>query len=159
VVAPGLGAWTAEGLAPYFCPPYEVVDRGEVFWYMGRMGMSLRDLMTDPAARRWLARALNIRYFMFGTVRQGRGLEVTTHLVDAEYGFLQGSARVLVRDPYELKLRLGDLARLTLMDPQERLRYERAVESSQTLLVQAETRCGKGEFSVAIGFYEKALES
>src|SRR5262249_5456273 len=60
----GLGAWTAENLAPSFCPPYDVVDRGQVFWYMGRLDLSLRDLLTDPAARSWLARALDVRYFV-----------------------------------------------------------------------------------------------
>src|SRR5262249_16261622 len=78
VVAPGLGAWTADNLAPYFCPPYDVVDRGEVFWYMGRLGMTMRDLMCDPSARLWLARALHVRYFLVGSLRPGDGLAVTT---------------------------------------------------------------------------------
>src|SRR5262249_17032774 len=57
VLPPGLDAWVADNIAPYFCPPYEVIDRGEVFWYMGRLGMTLRDLLVDPAARRYLGRA------------------------------------------------------------------------------------------------------
>src|SRR5262249_4483879 len=40
---PALGAWAAEQIAPYLCPPYDVVDRGEVYWYMGRLGMTVRD--------------------------------------------------------------------------------------------------------------------
>src|SRR5205085_10360030 len=27
-VPPGVGAWAAEQLAPYLCPPYDVADRG-----------------------------------------------------------------------------------------------------------------------------------
>jgi tetratricopeptide (TPR) repeat protein len=155
---PGLGAWAAEEIAPYFCPPYEVIDRGEVFWYMQRLGMTLRELLTDPAARRYLGRALNLRSFVFGTVRPGRGLEVTTHLVDAEYGFETGGGRIQVLDPQELKLRLGELARLTRLDPLERARYLRAMESSQTLLVEARQRSAKGEFSVALDSYQRALK-
>src|SRR5205807_1004490 len=52
VVPPGLGPWTAENITPYFYPAYELVDGGEVNWYMGRMGMTFRDLLTDPSARR-----------------------------------------------------------------------------------------------------------
>jgi tetratricopeptide (TPR) repeat protein len=155
-VPPGLAPWAAENLAPYFSPPYEVVDRGEVFWYMGRLGLTLRDLLTDPAARRWLSRALNLRYFAFGTLRPNRGLDVTAHLVDAEYGFVQGAARIHVHDPHELKLRLAELARLTLLDPVERARYQREIETSQTLLVAAQRHCDRGEFTLALGFYEKA---
>ena len=56
VVPPVLGPWTADNLAPYFCPPYDVVDRETVCWYMNRLGLSLRDVLTDPVARRWLGR-------------------------------------------------------------------------------------------------------
>jgi tetratricopeptide (TPR) repeat protein len=158
-IPPGLGAWTADNLAPYFCPPYEVVDRGEVFWYMGRLGMTLRDLMCDPSARLWLARALHVRYFLLGDLRPGDGLGATTHLIDAECGYEAGSARIVVRDPWELKLRLAELARLTLMSPGERLRYQRECEGSQDLLVQAQVQFDKGEFSVSLGFFEKLLQS
>jgi tetratricopeptide (TPR) repeat protein len=157
VVPPGLRAWAPQHLAPYLSPPYEVVDRGEVFWYMGRMGMTLRDLMTDPAARRWLGRALNVRAFVLGTVRQTDSCEVTTYLLDAESGFLQGSGRVQVRDPFELKLRLGELARLTLMSPAERLQYEQQAQPVEGLLVQARECSGRGQFQLSIQFYRKAL--
>ena len=79
---------------------------------MGRLGMNLRDLLTDPSARRYLGRALNLRGFVFGTLRQGRGIEAATHLVDAEFGYETGVGRVQVLDPQELKLRLGMKAQL-----------------------------------------------
>jgi tetratricopeptide (TPR) repeat protein len=156
VVPPALGAWAPQELAPYFCPPFEVVDRGEVLWYMGRMGMTLRDLMNDPAARRWLGRALNVRYFVLGTIQQTASFDVTTYLLDAEYGYLQGSGRVHVRNPFELRLRLGELARLTLMSPAERLEYERQTEPFDGLLVQARECSGRGEFALAIRLFRKA---
>ena len=62
---------------------------------------------------------------LLGNLRQTASFDATTYLLDAEYGFLVGSGRVHVRGPYELKLRLGELARLTLMSPAERLQYER----------------------------------
>jgi tetratricopeptide (TPR) repeat protein len=158
-IAPGLGCWTADNLAPYFCPPYEVVDRGEVFWYMARLGMTLRDLMTDPSARLWLARALHVRYFLLGSLGQGNGISATTYLFDAECGYQLGAARIDVRDPWELKLRLAELARLTLMSPEDRLRYKRQCEDSQQLLVQAQVQFDHGEFSVSLGFFEKLLQS
>lgn len=153
---PGMGAWTAEHLAPYFCPPYQAVDRAEVFWYMGRLGMSLADLVHDPAARRWLGRALDVRFFVLGTVRPAAGIEVTTHLVDAEHGFLAGTGRVVAFDRRELKLRLAELARQTLLDPRERERFCREVESSRSLVIQANKHFDRGEFALSLQLSEKA---
>jgi tetratricopeptide (TPR) repeat protein len=159
LIPPGLGTWTADSLAPYFCPPYEVIDRGEVFWYMARLGMTLRDLMCDPSARLWLARALHVRYFLLGSLRPGDAILADTHLVDAEIGCEVGGARVAVRDPWELKLRLAELARLTLMGPEERLRYQREAEGHQDLLVQAQLQFDRGEFTVSLGLFEKLLQA
>src|SRR5207237_4492203 len=69
-VPPALSYWTPEGLMPYFAWRYDVVDRAELFWWMGRMGLTVRDVLVNPCARRWLARALNIRYFVFGEIRE-----------------------------------------------------------------------------------------
>ncbi|HYT87847.1 MAG TPA: hypothetical protein VEL76_03935 [Gemmataceae bacterium] len=156
VVPPPLGSWTPQNLAPYFSPPYEIVDRGEVFWWMGRMGMTMRDLMTDPAARRWLGRALNVRYFLLGNLRQTASFDATTYLLDAEDGFLVGSGRIHVRTPHELKLRLGELAQLTLMSPAERLQYEKQTQPVEVLVVQAQESHKRGDFQLAINLFEKA---
>src|SRR5207302_682671 len=115
VVPPGLGPWTADNIAPYFYPTYEVVDAGEAYWYMGRMGMTVRDLLTDASARRWLGRALNVRYFLLGHLRETASFDAVTRLVDAEYCYAYGAGRVHVHNAPELRLRLGELARLTLM--------------------------------------------
>ena len=87
----GFGDWTAQYVACQYSPTYEVVDRGEVFWYMNKLGMSVRDVLTDPSARRWLGRALNVRFFVFGVIQQTMSFNVSTHLVDAETGVKQGT--------------------------------------------------------------------
>ena len=156
-VPPGIGAWAAESIAPYFSPPYEVVDRAELFWYMGRLNLTVADLLNEPAARRWLARALDVRFFLLGSVRQTASFDVTTHLIDAEYGFVHGSGRIHVHDPFELKLALPDLARLTLCDPRERDRYRRDVEASRTLVIEARKAFDRGEFAVSLQLGQKAL--
>lgn len=138
VVPPYLGWWTPENLAPYFGPEYQVVDRSELFWWMGRLGITPRDLLTDPAARLYLARALNARYFLFGNLTQTSSFNVTTYLVDAEYGFLVSSARIHVRWAVELKSRLSELAWLTKMTPVERRRVEK--ENPQWLLLMNDIR-------------------
>ncbi len=157
LVPPYLAGWTPYQLAPYFYPYYDVVDPGEVYWYMANMGMTLRDLMFDPWARRWLGRALGIRYFVFGNIVQTASFDVNTYMVDAEFGFLQGHGRVHVRNPYELKLRLGELAYLTRLDPAARGRYLVDQDRFNMLLIQAEDRFGRREFTLAIGIYENAL--
>lgn len=123
-VPPYLGWWTAQRLAPYFSPTFEVVNRTELFWWIGRLGITPRDLLLDPVARLYLGRALNIRYFLFGHLVETASFNVTTFLVDAEFGYLTSSARIHVRNPLELKLRLAELAWLTKLDPAERIRIE-----------------------------------
>jgi TolB-like protein len=131
VVPPILGPYTADALAPYFSPPYEVVDREVVCWYMNRMGLSLRDVLLDPAARRWLGRALGVRYFVLGTIEQTHSFVVTTYLVDAESGWVYGSGRIHVGNAFEMKCRLGELAYETMLSPRERERRRRAVEAAE----------------------------
>jgi hypothetical protein len=131
VVPPILGPYTADALAPYFSPPYEVVDREVVCWYMNRMGLTLRDVLLDPAARRWLGRALGVRYFVLGTIEQTHSFVVTTYLVDAETGWVYGSGRIHVRNAFEMKCRLGELAYETMLSPRERERRRLAVEAAE----------------------------
>jgi tetratricopeptide (TPR) repeat protein len=158
VVPPGLGAWTAQNIAPYFFPAYEVVDRGEVFWWMGRLGMTYRDLMTDPSARRWLGRALNVRYFVLGTLRETASFDATTHLLDAETGYVVGAGRIHVESPWELKLRLGELAYLTTLPPAQRPLYQQDANRVNELVVKARLRTRAGEFDIAVGLFQDALK-
>src|SRR5205085_9526104 len=81
----------------------------------------------------------------------------TAYLLDAEYGFLQGSGRIRVRDPFELKLRLGELAQLTLMSPAERLRYEQQTRPLEGLVVEGNQCAERGDFTVAVTLFQKAL--
>ncbi len=151
-----LGAWTAEGLAPYFSNSYDVVDKGEVYWYMGRLGLSLADVYRDPFARRWLGRALGVRFFVLGSVAARGGLETTSHLVDAECGYEAGSGRVVAADPGQLRCALPELARLTLMSPEERARYLQPQDECRRLLLQARQCQERREFTAAVTICEKA---
>ncbi len=38
---PGFGDWAADQLGSYFAPTYTVIDRGELYWYMGRLGLTV----------------------------------------------------------------------------------------------------------------------
>ena len=159
VVAPGLGAWTPRQLAPYLARDFDVIDSGELYWWMGRLGMSVRDLMEDPYARRWLGRALNARYFVLGNVVPTGSFDVNTYLIDAEYGYLKGRGFVHCWNPFELRCRLGELARMTLTPPaqfqQQRQEYQRYEE----LIVKARVASGKGDFTLALGFLQDAQKA
>src|SRR5690606_10925495 len=98
-------------------------DPAEVYWFMGRMGLSLRDVMEDPIARRWLSRAVGVRYFLFGNHIETASFDVNTYLIDAEYGYLIGSSRIHVQNRFDLKWRLPEAASVTLMTPAERNVY------------------------------------
>ena len=107
IAPPGFGDWAADQFAGQFHPWYDVIDRGELFWYMGRLGLTVRDVMLNPAARFYLARALNVRYFVFGYIQQTASFDVTAQLVDAETGIRQGVAMIHVHDRQEMKWRHG----------------------------------------------------
>jgi tetratricopeptide (TPR) repeat protein len=157
VVPPSLGGWTPLQLAPYVADRYDVVDPALVYWYMGSLGMTVNDLMTDPAARRWLGRALGVRYFLLGTIEQTASFDVATYLIDAEFGFLQGSARVHVNDPFELRLRMGELALLTLMDPAERQRLLDQAQGFDALVSRGRAAMRDRNFAMAVQLFDDAL--
>ncbi|HBI41343.1 MAG TPA: hypothetical protein DDY78_00610, partial [Planctomycetales bacterium] len=56
---------------------------------------------------------------------------VTTHLVDAECGYEYGWGSVHVQSPFELRLRLSELAGQTLLDPAERQRRQQEAEFAE----------------------------
>ncbi|MFO0809353.1 MAG: hypothetical protein U0746_12070 [Gemmataceae bacterium] len=143
VVPSGLGAWTAGQLGPYLCPPYEVVDRDEVNWYAGRLGVTLRDIVVDPSVRACLGRALNARYVVVGTLRGGLGgIDTVAHLLDAESGSRVATADIHASDPTELKYRVPELARALLLNPGERDRIRREAEQERAALAQVKQVAG-----------------
>ena len=97
--------------------------------------------MVDPIARRWLARAIGVRYFVFGSCIETTSFDVNTYMVDTELGTLQGTARINVQNWYELKLRLPELAAFNL--------------SSITDLLGADTEARLGEI---IGSRQELVE-
>jgi tetratricopeptide (TPR) repeat protein len=157
LVPPGLGAWAAEQMAPYLCPPFDPADRGEVYWYMGRLGLTLRDAVIDPLARLYLGRALNARYVVLGTLRATpAGLEVAAHLLDAETGARLATAESVARDRADLKCRLGELARWLLLDPAERARLQAEAAQTESLVLQAQQAARQSNFTLAVELSKKA---
>lgn len=153
VVPAGLSGWTPEHLAPYFSPPFDVVDQGQLYWYMNRLGLNVFDVMNNPAARRWLAKALRVRYFVFGVVQQTNSFTVTTYMVDAALGYEVGRGSVFVRSQFELKLRLAELARQTLLGPTERLRLQQEAIARETALQEAQIAANQGQWLVAVELF------
>jgi tetratricopeptide (TPR) repeat protein len=146
----GLGDWAADHMASCFAANYEVVDRGEVAWYMGRLGVTMRDLAVNISARRWLGRALNVRYFAFGVVQQTASFNVTAHLVDAETGEKQGLGSIHVQDHQELKLRMNELVQQTRSDPKDQERLQRQARENERLLNEAKRLCKEGKPAQAV---------
>src|SRR5207302_528071 len=61
-------------------------------------------------------------------------------------------------DRGELKCRLGDLARLTLLDPTERDRQARLAAEVQVLLGQARVKISQGDFVAVIDLCQGVLQ-
>src|SRR5205814_5865960 len=55
--------------------------------------------------------------------------------------------------------RLAELARCTLLGPEERQRLQQEAEASQELLVQAQQSFDQGNFSIAVEFFGKARKA
>jgi tetratricopeptide (TPR) repeat protein len=109
LVPVGCDNWAADQLGACFAASYEVIDRGEVCWWMGRLGITLRDVLNDPASRVALAQALNVRFFVFGGVQHTASFNVTAHMIDAQTGAKTGSGLIHVQDHAEMKLRMQEL--------------------------------------------------
>ncbi len=151
LVPSGLGGWAAAQLPPYLCPPYEAVDRGQVRYYAARLGVTLKDVVVDPAARGYLGRALNARFVVVGTLRGGPGsIVVAAHLLDAETGARLATAEVQAADPGELKYRLPELAHALLIDPADRDRLHREADAERAALAQARQAAGNN-LTLALG--------
>ena len=149
LVPPAFGDWAAEQVASYFTPAYEVVERGEVCWYMGRLGVTMRDVLLNPAARVCLGRALNVRFFVFGAVQQTASFDVSTHLVDAETGAKQGGGQIHVQDHEELKLRMSELVQQTRSTPAEQDRLKREAAEKEKVLTEARRLLQAGQAAQA----------
>ena len=157
LVPPGLGAWAAEAISPYLSTSYSVADRGEVYWYMGSLGVTLRDAVVDPVARFYLGRALNVRFVVLGTVQAtANGFQVAAHLLDTETGTEVNTATAVAKDRGELKCRVGEIAQWLLLDPAERIRRQNEAAEIQALLAQAESAANLSNFSLAIELAKKA---
>ncbi|MFO0844953.1 MAG: hypothetical protein U0797_21595 [Gemmataceae bacterium] len=127
----------ADQFASYCRGSYEVIDRGEVCWYMGRLGLTMREVLTDEASRRCLAQALHARYFVFGSLLETASFDVETHLVDPETGTRSGTGKIHVKDHDELKLRLGELARQIGAKPDDQKALAARGAASEKALAEA----------------------
>jgi tetratricopeptide (TPR) repeat protein len=109
----------ADQLASYFAGRYEVVDRGEVSWFMGRLGLTVADVLNDPVSRRCLAESMGARYFTFTALAAG-SIKLDSHVIDAQTNSRIGTASITAANADELKLRLGEVARQLGASPAER---------------------------------------
>ncbi|MBI4863901.1 MAG: hypothetical protein HY815_27130, partial [Candidatus Riflebacteria bacterium] len=142
-----LSGWLPDRLVPHLRRHLDVVDRFETVWWLQRLGLTVDLVAREARARRWLARALDVRYLLFGAVRQTGSLDVTLHLFDVELEALAGEGRVHVRHVRDLAHRLGELVRLTLAqgagqarDAERDSLYEQWIGEALQLLLAREFR-------------------
>jgi tetratricopeptide (TPR) repeat protein len=149
LVPPSFGDVAADHFASCFGTTYEIVDRGEVCWYMGRLGITMRDVLTNPGARIALAQALNVRFFAYGIVQQTASFNVTTHLIDAETGARHGGGDIHVQDHQELKLRMNELVKQTVAKPEDQAKLQQAGKENEKLLNNARKLYAAGKYKEA----------
>jgi hypothetical protein len=158
LVPPAFGDWASEQVAAYFTPAYVVVERGEICWYMGRLGITMRDVLMNPSARVCLGRALNVRLFVFGAIQQTASFNVTTHLIDAESGVRQGGGQIHVQDHQELKLRAGELVQQTQASPTEASRLQQESKEQEKMLNDARKLFQAGQYQPTVSVCQEGLK-
>jgi hypothetical protein len=126
--------WAADCFASYCANRFEVIERGQVCWYMGRLGITMKEVLGDPSARVALARALHARYFAFGALVHTASFNVTTDLVDAESGAHTATALIHVQDQNEMKLRMNELFNQLELPPAQQAQVARQSKDSEKAL-------------------------
>ncbi len=159
LVPPAVGDWAADQFVSYCASSYDVVERGEVCWYMGRLNITMKDVLYNPAARRALSQALNVRFFLFGTIQQTASLNVTTQMVDAQTGAGTGSGMIHVQDHNELKLRMQELVRQTGAGKNEQIQLARTGAATEKALTETRKQLAAGEGARAVVTARAALAS
>jgi tetratricopeptide (TPR) repeat protein len=158
LVPPAFGDWASEQVASYFTPTYDVVERGEVCWYMGRLGVTMRDVLMNPSARVCLGRALNVRFFVFGAIQQTASFDISTHLIDAESGAKQGGGQIHVQDHQELKLRAAELVQQVQTNPAEANRLRQEALEKEKILNEARSRFQAGQYAQTVSICQEGLK-
>lgn len=156
-IPPGLGVWTSNAIAPYFSNRYDIVGDGELYWWMGRLGLNIRDVLTNPHARLCLGRALGARFFLMGALREVASFDASTHIIDAELNQQVFGARVRVQNAAELRYRLPELATLTYVPAPQQVVIVQQQQVVQQRVVAAQVEFRKGNFRIALGFYKEVL--
>jgi tetratricopeptide (TPR) repeat protein len=158
LVPPAFGDTASDHFASCFGATYEIVDRGEVCWYMGRLGITIRDVLTNPGARIALAQALNVRFFAYGVIQQTASFDVTTHLIDAETGARHSGGNIHVQDHQELKLRMNELVKQTVAKPDEQAKLQQAGKDNEKLLNDARKMYEAGKYADAANASREGLK-
>ncbi len=158
LVPPACGDWAADNFAACFGRNYEVIERGEVCWYMGRLGLTLRDVLNDPSSRVCLAQALNARFLAFGAIEQTNSLNVTTHLIDAQTGARTGTGMIHVQDHNEMKLRMHELARQLGATPAEQTKLAQEGKESEKAVNDARKLLQAGSYTRAAAVARDGLK-
>jgi tetratricopeptide (TPR) repeat protein len=159
LVPPAVGDLAADQFAGYFGGGYELIDRGEVCWHMGRLGITVREVLTDPVARRCLAQSLNVRVFAFGTIEQTASFNVSTHLLDADSGARTGTGMIHVQDHNEMKLRLHELAAQAGAPKAEQARLARQGAETEKAIDDARKLQTSGQYARAAKVTRAALKA
>ncbi|HEX3152616.1 MAG TPA: tetratricopeptide repeat protein [Gemmataceae bacterium] len=154
-IPPELGVWTAGAFAPYLTNRYDVVDQGELYWWMGRLGLTMRDVLVNPSARLCLGRALGARYFLMGSLREVASFDVSASIIDAELNGQVYGVQTRVQNATELRYRLPELANLMFMPPQQQVIIVQQQQVVQQKIIAAQIEYRKGNFSIAFGMYKE----
>src|SRR5262249_52404664 len=159
LVPPAADSWAADCFASYCGRRFEIIDRGEVCWYMGRLGITMKDVLGDPGARVALSQALNARYFVFGAMVQTHSFDVTTDMIDAQSGARTGTGMIHVQDHSEMKLRMNELFDQLNLPPEQQAKVAQQAKDNEKLLNDVRRLQQDGKYAQAADAARAALKA
>jgi tetratricopeptide (TPR) repeat protein len=157
--SPGAGPCLSDLVAAYASSFFSVIDRAELHWCMERLGLTLRDVATDPSLRFYLARALDARYIAMGmATRDASGYEAGLAVVDAEIGPQVATMRIRAETWPKLRRRLDELANPANWTPESAARRAESEPRMELLLSEAAKHAYFKDFGAALELAREAVQ-
>ncbi|MEW6358102.1 MAG: hypothetical protein AB1696_17345 [Planctomycetota bacterium] len=154
---PYAGRETADLLASYFRDRFDVVDRYQMFWYMRRWHVSLRDLMRSRQRLVWFGRAFGIRYFVMGYLMPAGSFDVVAQVVDTQTGLVQSRARMRVHDGDEMRFRMADFSHALFLPGGERMAWIERSDRRYRLLSDGQTCMRENKFAEGMRLFGELM--
>ncbi len=154
---PFAGAEAAALLGSYLSRDFEVVDRDQLYWYMHRMRVTMRQLLHSRQRLMWFGRIFRIRYFIMGYLLPSRSFDVAARVVDAADGLVKSEVRMHVFNADDLRFRMPEFSRALFLGYDERRAWMEQCNRRFELYRSGQTCMRENKFGEAMRFFAELM--